>query len=72
MVLKKSLPDRKGLETFKLSTLYHDFIKNDIAEDDGLFFHDAQFDVVVLEKKSCYILKLSVKFFYMLKRLRVV
>ncbi|KYM94061.1 hypothetical protein ALC62_15322 [Cyphomyrmex costatus] len=49
-VLKKALPDRKGPGKFKLSTLYNDFLTTDNVGDSDKMFHNAEFDVVALEK----------------------
>ncbi|XP_039315359.1 DNA polymerase III PolC-type-like [Solenopsis invicta] len=49
-VLKKALPDRKGPGKFKLSTLYNDFLTTDDVDDSDKMFHNAEFDVVALEK----------------------
>jgi len=46
-VFKKVLPKRKGAGKFKLSNLAKDFLQN---EDFDEKFHDAEFDVIVLEK----------------------
>ncbi|XP_066596946.1 uncharacterized protein [Prorops nasuta] len=49
-ILRKILPHRKGPGKFRLSSLYEEFIKCDIYEDDDSHFHDAEFDVTVLQE----------------------
>ena len=52
-LFKKVLPERKGPGKFKLITLAHDFLENERSER----WHDAEFDIVVLEKLVCTISK---------------
>ncbi|XP_046746391.1 uncharacterized protein LOC124411343 [Diprion similis] len=66
IVFKKVLSNRKGPGLFKLKTLYDDFIRNENDTGSDSSFHDAQFDVEVLQKLAIHF-KIEEKLFSTLK-----